>query len=160
MRPRICLGKYRSIATQAPSHQALQRLHQEASYNRAVHELAYQYAERKQLAAWYSDLINDLSEIQTDEKIAPLLKQLIPYAQLSASQFTVTQFLRVLRTLTVWELCSPMMASAVEFVRGRILDMTLEEHVEWLKKFDFSFISPFAELVSRKNTDLRKEDHV
>ncbi|TPP64530.1 hypothetical protein FGIG_05663, partial [Fasciola gigantica] len=134
LRSRICLGKYQSIPTHAPNHQALKQLHHEASYSRAVHELAYQYAERKQLAAWYLDLIHDLSDMQNDEKIYPLLKLLIPYAQFPTSQFTVAQFLRVLRTMTVWELCSPMVASAIEFVRGRILDMTLEEHVEWLKK--------------------------
>ncbi|CAL8083842.1 unnamed protein product [Calicophoron daubneyi] len=134
LRPQMCFAKYQSIPTKGPVHKALHRLHTKARYGEAVSKLAKKMEENRELSSWYVDLVFDLGDLAHREKIPVVLRQLESYAQAPTGHFTVLQLTRVLRSLTIWELCSPTVASAVEFVRSRIIDMTLDEYIEWLCK--------------------------
>jgi len=46
-------------------------------------------------------------------------------------QVTSSAFLASLRTLRTWELCSPDVAAAIEFVRAQIVHMATDEFDQW-----------------------------
>lgn len=41
--------------------------------------------------------------------------------------------LKVLQDLRIWELCSPDIAVAIEFVREHIIHMPQEDYINWLQ---------------------------
>ncbi|KAG5454681.1 hypothetical protein CSKR_104946 [Clonorchis sinensis] len=132
LRSKVCLAKYQTIPANAPLHVAIRDIQHKAPYADALAVLAKQKAEYKELSPWYVDLLDELDELQFDKKISTAVKRLEYYAQLPSGQFTVLQFTRVLRSLELWELCLPMVAAATDYIRSRILDMTLEEYIDWL----------------------------
>ncbi|VDQ02273.1 unnamed protein product [Trichobilharzia regenti] len=80
----------------------------------------------------YVDLLIDLAELLNEHKIKYVLSKLKSYAQLSPSQFTVLSFTRVLQSLTLWEILLPATTVAIDFIRMRVLDMSIEEYLDWL----------------------------
>ncbi|CAH8862615.1 unnamed protein product [Trichobilharzia szidati] len=132
IRPEICLTKYQNIPINGHTHVAMKRMHQLARYDKAASELARKTAEKKELAPWYVDLLIDLAELLNEHKIKYVLSKLKIYAQLSPSQFTVLSFTRVLQSLTLWEILLPATTVAIDFIRMRVLDMSIEEYLDWL----------------------------
>ncbi|KAF7258757.1 hypothetical protein EG68_04177 [Paragonimus skrjabini miyazakii] len=132
LRAKISLNKYQSIPNRAPTYLAIQQIQHKVSYADAVNMLASRQSEQRQYAPWYVDLLHDLDDLQSDTKISSVLKRLEYFALLSSGQFTVFNFTRILRYLTSWELCSPAVSAAIDFVRSRVLDMTLDEYIDWL----------------------------
>ncbi|CAH8862590.1 unnamed protein product [Trichobilharzia szidati] len=132
IRPEICLTKYQNIPIKGHTHIAMKRMHQLARYDKAASELARKTAEKKELAPWYVDLLIDLAELLNEHKIKYVLSKLKIYAQLSPSQFTVLSFTRVLQSLTLWEILLPATTVAIDFIRMRVLDMSIEEYLDWL----------------------------
>ena len=51
--------------------------------------------------------------------------------QVDSRQQSAYKFLRVLEGLREWELHSPDIAAAVEFCRGKIVSMSVEEYDQW-----------------------------
>ncbi|CAH8579567.1 unnamed protein product [Heterobilharzia americana] len=132
IRPEICLAKYHSIPVKGHTHIAMKRMHKLARYDKAAGELARKTAQKKELAPWYVDLLTDLKDLKREHKIIYILSKLKFYAHLSPSQFTVLSFTRVLRSLTLWEILSPANVAAIDFIRMRVLDMSIEEYLDWL----------------------------
>ncbi|KAH8858547.1 Coiled-coil domain-containing protein [Schistosoma japonicum] len=127
LKPEICLTKYHNIPVDKYTHVAMQCMQRMSLYNKATGELAKKSTKKKQLATWYLDILTDLSDLKSSRK----------FTQLSPSLFTVLSFTRVLCSLTLWEILSPTIAAAIDFVRMRVVDMSTEEYLDWLCQFHF-----------------------
>ncbi|XP_031558698.1 uncharacterized protein LOC116295108 [Actinia tenebrosa] len=89
---------------------------------------------------WYKDLIDNLPEEVKDDLCCTLvLNKLASYGSLEGRKISSSQFIKVLSTLRVWEICSPDISAAIEFVREKVVEMSEEDYEEW---FHVTFPQP------------------
>ncbi|XP_021113032.1 coiled-coil domain-containing protein 60 isoform X1 [Heterocephalus glaber] len=83
---------------------------------------------------WYLDLLSklpeDLKNYRPAKKILIKLQKFGENLDLSVRPHVL---LKVLQDLRVWELCSPDVAVAIEFVREHIIHMPREDYITWLQ---------------------------
>ncbi|KFP85921.1 Coiled-coil domain-containing protein 60, partial [Apaloderma vittatum] len=83
---------------------------------------------------WFPVLLARLPEsVKSDHYVQKILKKLEKYGKTPDLKIQPDTFLKVLEDLQVWELCSPEIAAAVEFVRESIVQMPEEDFSEWLQ---------------------------
>ncbi|NXJ80253.1 CCD60 protein, partial [Trogon melanurus] len=83
---------------------------------------------------WFPVLLARLPEsVKSDHYVQKILKKLEKYGKNPDLKIHPDTFLKVLADLQVWELCSPEIAAAVEFVRESIVQMPEEDFSEWLQ---------------------------
>ncbi|KAM8812109.1 coiled-coil domain-containing protein 60 [Rhynchonycteris naso] len=83
---------------------------------------------------WYFNLLSklpeDLKNFRPTKKILAKLQKFGENLDLTIRPHV---FLKVLRDLRTWELCSPDIAGAIEFVREHIIHMPQEDYINWLQ---------------------------
>ncbi|NXJ69217.1 CCD60 protein, partial [Rostratula benghalensis] len=83
---------------------------------------------------WFPVLLDRLPEsVKCDRNVQKILKKLEKYSKIPDLKIHPDTFLKALADLQVWELCSPEIAAAVEFVRENIVQMPEEDFSEWLQ---------------------------
>ncbi|XP_074743151.1 coiled-coil domain-containing protein 60 [Strix uralensis] len=83
---------------------------------------------------WFPVLLARLPEsVKSDHYVQKILKKLEKYGKIPDLKIRPDTFLKALADLQVWELCSPEIASAVEFVRESIVQMPEEDFSEWFQ---------------------------
>ncbi|NXL31149.1 CCD60 protein, partial [Glaucidium brasilianum] len=83
---------------------------------------------------WFPVLLARLPEsVKSDHYGQKILKKLEKYGKSPDLKIHPDTFLKVLADLQVWELCSPEIAAAVEFVRESIVQMPEEDFSKWFQ---------------------------
>lgn len=82
---------------------------------------------------WYKDLLSNLpQEVRADRCCTLVLNKIAGYGSLEGRKISGSQFLKVLSTLRVWEICAPDINAAIEFVREKVVEMSELEFEDWL----------------------------
>ncbi|KAK0681900.1 CCD60 protein, partial [Pygoscelis papua] len=83
---------------------------------------------------WFPVLLARLPEsVKSDHCVQKILKKLEKYGKAPDLKIHPDTFLKALADLQVWELCSPEIAAAVEFVHESIVQMPEEDFSEWFQ---------------------------
>ncbi|NXQ93941.1 CCD60 protein, partial [Sagittarius serpentarius] len=83
---------------------------------------------------WFPVLLARLPEsVKSDHYVQKILKKLEKYGKAPDLKIHPDTFLKALADLQVWELCSPEIAAAVEFVRESIVQMPEDDFSEWFQ---------------------------
>nr|XP_025974825.1 coiled-coil domain-containing protein 60 isoform X2 [Dromaius novaehollandiae] len=83
---------------------------------------------------WFPVLLARLPEsVKNDRYVQKILKKLEKFGKNPDLRICPDIFLKALADLQVWELCSPEIAAAVEFVRESIVQMPEEDFSEWFQ---------------------------
>ncbi|NXA23739.1 CCD60 protein, partial [Ibidorhyncha struthersii] len=83
---------------------------------------------------WFPVLLSRLPEsVRSDRYVQKILKKLEKYGKTPDLKIHPDTFLKALADLQMWELCSPEIAAAVEFVRESIVQMPEEDFSEWFR---------------------------
>ncbi|KAJ7309598.1 hypothetical protein JRQ81_007651 [Phrynocephalus forsythii] len=83
---------------------------------------------------WFSTLLNKIpEEVMKDRRTQKVLKKLERFARNPDLRIRPLTFLKVLGELRIWEVCSPEICAAVEFLRVHIVEMPEEDYREWLQ---------------------------
>ncbi|XP_032303769.1 coiled-coil domain-containing protein 60 isoform X2 [Coturnix japonica] len=83
---------------------------------------------------WFPVLLARLPEpVKNDQYVKKILRKLEKFGMASDLIIDQETFLKTLTDLQLWELCSPEVAAAVEFVRENIVQMSEEDFSEWLQ---------------------------
>ncbi|XP_069727401.1 coiled-coil domain-containing protein 60 [Phaenicophaeus curvirostris] len=83
---------------------------------------------------WFPVLLARLPEsVKSDHYVQKILKKLEKFGKNPDLKIPPDTFVKVLADLQVWELCSPEIAAAVEFVRESIVQMPEKDFSEWLQ---------------------------
>ncbi|NXV25447.1 CCD60 protein, partial [Rissa tridactyla] len=83
---------------------------------------------------WFPVLLARLPEsVKSDCNVQKILKKLEKYGKTPDLKIPPDTFLKALADLQVWELCSPEIAAAVEFVRENIVQMPEEDFNKWFQ---------------------------
>uniref|UniRef100_A0A8D2JF57 Coiled-coil domain containing 60 n=1 Tax=Varanus komodoensis TaxID=61221 RepID=A0A8D2JF57_VARKO len=72
-------------------------------------------------------------EVKKDHRTQKVLKKLERFARNPDLRIRPPTFLKVLGELRIWEICSPCISAAVEFLREYIVEMPEEDYKEWLQ---------------------------
>ncbi|XP_041058991.1 coiled-coil domain-containing protein 60-like [Carcharodon carcharias] len=83
---------------------------------------------------WYSNLLSRIPEsVKEIQKISRILKRLGKFGERQSFRVRPHQFLKVLNGLRNWELCSPDISAAIEFMRDKVVLMPAEDYDSWLQ---------------------------
>ncbi|XP_014642712.1 PREDICTED: coiled-coil domain-containing protein 60 [Ceratotherium simum simum] len=83
---------------------------------------------------WYFDLLSKLPEdLKNFRPAKKILAKLQKFGENLDLRIRPHVLLRVLQDLRIWELCSPDIAVAIEFVREHIIHMPQEDYINWLQ---------------------------
>ncbi|KAM6155754.1 coiled-coil domain-containing protein 60 [Rhynchocyon petersi] len=83
---------------------------------------------------WYFDLLSKLPEdLKNFLPAKKILAKLQKFGENLDLRIRPHVLLKVLQELRVWELCSPDIAVAIEFVREHIIHMPQEDYITWLQ---------------------------
>ncbi|XP_004379174.1 coiled-coil domain-containing protein 60 [Trichechus manatus latirostris] len=83
---------------------------------------------------WYFDLLSKLPEdLKNFRPAKKILAKLQKFGENLDLRIRPHVLLKVLQDLRVWELCSPDIAVAIEFVREHIIHMPQEDYINWLQ---------------------------
>jgi len=82
---------------------------------------------------WYKDLLGNLpQDVKHDRYCTVVLNRIAGYGSLEGRKISSSQFLKVLSTMRVWEICAPDINAAIEFVREKVVEMSELEFEAWL----------------------------
>ncbi|KAM6297915.1 coiled-coil domain-containing protein 60 [Aegotheles albertisi] len=91
-------------------------------------------AEDEDRLNWFPELLARLPEsVKSDRYVQEILKKLEAHGKNPHLKIHRDTFLKTVADLQVWELCSPEIAAAVEFVRESIVQMPEEDFSEWFQ---------------------------
>ncbi|XP_051018113.1 coiled-coil domain-containing protein 60 [Acomys russatus] len=83
---------------------------------------------------WYFDLLSKLPEdLKNFRPAKKVLTKLQKFGENLDLRIRPHVLLKVLQDLRIWELCSPDIAVAIEFVREHIIHMPSNDYVNWLQ---------------------------
>eukprot|EP00057_Strongylocentrotus_purpuratus_P028898 XP_011683372.1 PREDICTED: coiled-coil domain-containing protein 60 isoform X3 [Strongylocentrotus purpuratus] len=81
---------------------------------------------------WYQELVRNLpADISNDRPCMAILDKLQSLGKIESRKATPQKFLNVLAGLRHWEICSPDISAAIEFVREKVVGMAVEEFEAW-----------------------------
>ncbi|XP_061226909.1 coiled-coil domain-containing protein 60 [Neopsephotus bourkii] len=121
-----CYQKYRAMKQSKNFRKELDRIRQLSMRAEREHD--------EDELNWAPVLLARLPEsVKNDHYIQKILKKLEKYSKNPDLKIDPETFLKVLDDLRVWELCSPEIAAAVEFVRESIVRMPEEDFNKWFQ---------------------------
>ncbi|XP_067295507.1 coiled-coil domain-containing protein 60-like [Pseudorasbora parva] len=83
---------------------------------------------------WLSALLCNLAPIKhSDRRLARLLEKLSRFTESHTLRLHPHNFLRILNSLQLWELCCPDLCVAIEIVRQNVVKMPKAEYDSWLQ---------------------------
>ncbi|XP_035113680.1 coiled-coil domain-containing protein 60 isoform X4 [Callithrix jacchus] len=96
---------------------------------------------------WYLDLLSKLPEdLKNFRPAKKILVKLQKFGENLDLRIRPHVLLKVLQDLRIWELCSPDIAVAIEFVREHIIHMPQEDYINWLQNRVNIPIRPYSTL--------------
>uniref|UniRef100_G1QH76 Coiled-coil domain containing 60 n=1 Tax=Nomascus leucogenys TaxID=61853 RepID=G1QH76_NOMLE len=96
---------------------------------------------------WYFDLLSKLPEdLKNFRPAKKILVKLQKFGENLDLRIRPHVLLKVLQDLRIWELCSPDIAVAIEFVREHIIHMPQEDYISWLQSRINIPIGPYSAL--------------
>uniref|UniRef100_H0X3I3 Coiled-coil domain containing 60 n=1 Tax=Otolemur garnettii TaxID=30611 RepID=H0X3I3_OTOGA len=96
---------------------------------------------------WYFDLLSKLPEdLKNFRPAKKILVKLQKFGENLDLRIRPHVLLKVLQDLRIWELCSPDIAVAIEFVREHIIHMPQEDYLSWLQSRLNIPIRPYSAL--------------
>uniref|UniRef100_A0AC11DTP3 Coiled-coil domain containing 60 n=1 Tax=Ovis aries TaxID=9940 RepID=A0AC11DTP3_SHEEP len=99
------------------------------------HQVSAVKADAEEIADhWYFDLLSRLPEdLKNFRPVRKILAKLQKFGENLDLRIRPHVLLKVLQDLRAWELCSPDIAVAIEFVREHIIHMPQEDYISWLQ---------------------------
>uniref|UniRef100_A0A452ELD8 Coiled-coil domain containing 60 n=1 Tax=Capra hircus TaxID=9925 RepID=A0A452ELD8_CAPHI len=99
------------------------------------HQVSAVKADAEEIADhWYFDLLSRLPEdLKNFRPVKKILAKLQKFGENLDLRIRPHVLLKVLQELRAWELCSPDIAVAIEFVREHIIHMPQEDYISWLQ---------------------------
>lgn len=84
--------------------------------------------------SWFCSLLPRVpEEIRGNQKISQALRKLEKFGERQSLRIRPQQFLKTLHGLRNWELCSPDISAAIEFMRDKVIQMPAEDYDNWLQ---------------------------
>ncbi|XP_071810799.1 coiled-coil domain-containing protein 60-like isoform X1 [Apostichopus japonicus] len=128
--------KFNSIDCKKNRHISLQ-LTEFREVGKDKEETAEEKKKKKKLedeSKWFQELVRLLPDsIWSDRQCAAMMDKLQSMGQIESRKITPQKFLNVLTSLKHWELCAPDVRAAVEFVREKVVGMSVEEFEAWYR---------------------------
>ncbi|XP_063820379.1 coiled-coil domain-containing protein 60 isoform X3 [Pseudophryne corroboree] len=119
--------KYRSLGTITNFRQDLEKIRK--AYHHVKEDKVYTDTNN-----WFAVLLSRIPPVmKNNQKIHNILEKLEDLEEKQFVRIRPNAFLRVLGGLRSWELCSPDISVAIEFVRDHIVQMPLEDYITWLQ---------------------------
>ncbi|KAG9487822.1 hypothetical protein GDO78_007555 [Eleutherodactylus coqui] len=119
--------KYRSLNTITNFRVDLEKMRK--SYQRVKEEKDY-----TDTSNWFIMLLSRIPPVlKNNQKIHKILEKLEKLEEKQVIRIRPNAFLKVLNGLRTWELCSPDISVAIEFVREHLVQMPLEDYITWLQ---------------------------
>ncbi|XP_060238521.1 coiled-coil domain-containing protein 60 [Meriones unguiculatus] len=99
------------------------------------HQISVSKGDAEEIADhWYFDLLSKLPEdLKSFRPARKILSKLQKFGENLDLRIRPHVLLKVLQDLRIWELCSPDIAVAIEFVREHIIHMPQEDYINWLQ---------------------------
>ncbi|XP_062999849.1 coiled-coil domain-containing protein 60 [Elgaria multicarinata webbii] len=83
---------------------------------------------------WFSTLLERIPEdVRRDRRTQKVLKKLERFGRNPDLRIRPPTFLKVLGELRIWEICSPNISAAVEFLREHVVEMPADDYKQWLQ---------------------------
>ncbi|XP_073481579.1 coiled-coil domain-containing protein 60 [Aquarana catesbeiana] len=121
------IQKYHSLATISNFRQDLEKIRK--TYCQVKEEKDYTDTKN-----WFVVLQSRIPEdMKNNQKIKKILEKLEKLEEKQFVRIRINSFLKVLAGLRHWELCSPDISVAIEFVREHLVQMPLEDYTAWLQ---------------------------
>uniref|UniRef100_A0A8C3P4E3 Coiled-coil domain containing 60 n=1 Tax=Chrysemys picta bellii TaxID=8478 RepID=A0A8C3P4E3_CHRPI len=103
-------------------------------FSAVAEEAAFCLHDNLEILERFSSLLSRIPDaVKNDNHTHRILKKLEKFGKNPDVRIRPTTFLKVLSELRVWELCSPDICAAVEFVRENIVQMPEEDYKAWLQ---------------------------
>lgn len=126
--------KFHSIDCKKNRHISLQ-LTEFREVGKDPEESAEEKRKKKKLedeSKWFQELVRLLPDnIMSDRRCAAMMDKLQSMGKIESRKITPQKFLNVLTGLQHWELCAPDVRAALEFVREKVVGMSVEEFEAW-----------------------------
>nr|XP_056715720.1 coiled-coil domain-containing protein 60 [Euleptes europaea] len=120
------IQKYRSLNHITKLRKDLERMRQ------AI--LGHEPKQAAEEENWFATLLDKIpSEVRADRRTQKVLKKLEKFASNPDLRIRPPTFLKVLGELRVWEICSPDVSAAIQFLRENIVGMPEEDYRHWLQ---------------------------
>jgi hypothetical protein len=124
--------KFRAIRTNLHISAQLERMKDAARDNEESAEEKIRKKRVEEESKWFQELTSRLpGYVFEDMACAALLDKLQCMGIIESRKVTPQKFLSVLTGLKPWELCLPDVSAAVEFVRERVVLMSVEDFEAW-----------------------------
>ncbi|XP_077164495.1 coiled-coil domain-containing protein 60 [Paroedura picta] len=83
---------------------------------------------------WFVTLLDKIpNDVLRDHRTQKVLKKLEKFARNPDLRIRPPTFLKVLGELRIWEICSPDVSAAIQFLRENIVGMAEEDYRQWLQ---------------------------
>nr|KAF6403161.1 coiled-coil domain containing 60 [Molossus molossus] len=138
----FCLQDKMEILMKRQEERGLQKFHSfvlvsnfQKDIAKMRHKISMVKGDAEEIADhWYFDLLSKLPEdLKNFRPAKKVLAKLQKFGENLDLRIRPHVLLKVLQDLRIWELCSPDIAVAVEFVREHIIHMPQEDYVDWLQ---------------------------
>ncbi|XP_038202536.1 coiled-coil domain-containing protein 60 isoform X2 [Arvicola amphibius] len=138
----FCLQDKMEILMKRQEERGLQKFHSfvlasnfQKDISKMRHQVPVVIGDAEEIADhWYFDLLSKLPEdLKNFRPARKVLTKLQKFGENLDLRIRPHVLLKVLQELRIWELCSPDIAVAIEFVREHIIHMPLEDYINWLQ---------------------------
>ncbi|XP_034872607.1 coiled-coil domain-containing protein 60 [Mirounga angustirostris] len=138
----FCLQDKMEILMKRQEERGLQKFHSfviASNFKKDIAKMRHQVSmvkgDAEEIADhWYFDLLSKLPEdLKNFHPAKKILAKLQKFGENLDLRIRPHVLLKVLQDLRIWELCSPDIAVAIEFVREHIIHMSQEDYITWLQ---------------------------
>ncbi|XP_070331369.1 coiled-coil domain-containing protein 60 isoform X4 [Odocoileus virginianus] len=138
----FCLQDKMEILMKRQEERGIQKFHSfnlvsnfQKDITKMRHQVSMVKGDAKEIADhWYFDLLSKLPEdLKNFRPARKILAKLQKFGENLDLRIRPHVLLKVLQELRAWELCSPDIAVAIEFVREHIIHMPQEDYISWLQ---------------------------
>ncbi|XP_037673294.1 coiled-coil domain-containing protein 60 isoform X2 [Choloepus didactylus] len=138
----FCLQDKMEILMKRQEERGLQKFHSfvlvsnfQKDIAKMRHQVSMVKGDAEEIADhWYFDLLSKLPEdLKSFRPAKKILVKLQKFGENLDLRIRPHVLLKVLQDLRIWELCSPDIAVAIEFVREHIIHMPQEDYLNWLQ---------------------------
>ncbi|XP_054299548.1 coiled-coil domain-containing protein 60 isoform X4 [Pongo pygmaeus] len=118
-----------------------------AKFYNIAQEAGFCLQDKMEILMKYFDLLSKLPEdLKNFRPAKKILVKLQKFGENLDLRIRPHVLLKVLQDLRIWELCSPDIAVAIEFVREHIIHMPQEDYISWLQSRINIPIGPYSAL--------------
>ncbi|KAM9746936.1 coiled-coil domain-containing protein 60 [Dama dama] len=138
----FCLQDKMEILMKRQEERGIQKFHSfnlvsnfQKDMTKMRHQVSMVKGDAEEIADhWYFDLLSKLPEdLKNFRPARKILAKLQKFGENLDLRIRPHVLLKVLQELRPWELCSPDIAVAIEFVREHIIHMPQEDYISWLQ---------------------------